>query len=196
VLSREVFHDPTQAVAKAALALGFAHRKFDYYAANVTPFGAAVAAPRPETRELMCRDGLKYYARIPGKNIRAALEEVELQRKKLTAARPATRAGEILRQELDLAARMSAQSCKIMLWQQAVAAKEPSTRRLARVGIGELSELDRDFRAYWPLRNKGTTEKCSPFLGWRSNDYRFGRLHFPPEIAATPPSPAKSAPAD
>ena len=58
-----MFEDPTQNVAKAAIALGFAHRKFDYL--NPTSRRSAViAAPQPESRELFCRSGLKYYARI------------------------------------------------------------------------------------------------------------------------------------
>ena len=65
---------------------------------------------------------MKYYARIKGKNIRAALAEVEKQRAVLRSAKPATKAGKILRVELDLAARMAAESCHIMVWQQALAA--------------------------------------------------------------------------
>ena len=38
---------------------------------------------------------------------------------------------------------------------------------MAAAGIGALQKLDRDFKAYWPLRNKGTTAKCSTFLRWR-----------------------------
>ena len=184
VLSREVFHDPTGHMAKSAIALGFAHRKFDYLESNITPFGAVIAAPPPATRELFCRSGLKYYARIKGKNIRAALAEVEKQRAVLRQARPMTKVGRVLRLELDLAARMAAQSCHIMLWQQALAAgKKQLARKLARNGIRKLQAIERDFKKYWPLRNKGTTAKCSPFLRWRMDDYHRGVLHFPPEAA-------------
>jgi hexosaminidase len=183
VLTRDVFHDSTQRTAKAALALGFAHRKFKYFAPNVTPFGAVIAAPLPETRELFCRDGLKYYARIPEKNIRAALEELEKHRAQLHRSRR-THAGTVLTVELDLAARMAAQSCKIMLWQQSIAAgKSSRAKQMAKAGIRELQELDREFQAYWPRRNKGTTAKCSAFLQWRIRDYKRGILHFTPEIA-------------
>jgi len=59
------------------------------------------------------------------------------------------------------------------LWQQTLAAgKTARARQMARAGIRELREIDADFQACWPLRNKGTTEKCSPFLGWRIDDYR------------------------
>jgi hexosaminidase len=184
VLSRDVFRDPTERTAKAALALGFAHRNFKYFAPNVSPFGAVIAAPRPESRELFCRDGLKYYARIAEKNIRAALDEVEEQRTQLHCSRSIDPAGPILTLELDLAARMSAESCHIMLWQQATAAGKTSrAKKMARAAIGRLRELDRDFRAYWPRRNKGTTVKCSPFLQWRIEDYKRGILHFPPAVA-------------
>lgn len=184
VLSRDVYHDSTQRIADAAIALGFAHRKFNYLESNVTPFGAVIAAPPPETRELFCRSGLKYYARIEAKNIRAALAEVEKQRRNIAKAKPATDAGAVLQQELDLAARMAAESCHIMLWQQALAAGHTTVaKQLARRGIAALRQIDRDFKAYWPTRNKATPAKCSSFLQWRIEDYRRGKLHFPPEVA-------------
>ncbi len=187
VLSRDVFQDPTGRAAQAAMALGFAHKKFGYFQPNVTPFGAVIAAPIPKTRELMCRDGLKYYARIPAKNIRAAADEIEKQRKILASAKPATRRGEILQIELDFASSMAAESCHIMLWQQALAAgKNAEARRLAGRGIAALAEIDREFKAYWPTRNKGDTSKCSAFLQWRIWDYKEAALHFPPEAARPP----------
>ena len=184
VINRDVFEDPTGQTGKAALALGFAHRKFKYFAPNATPFGAVIAAPPPELRELFCRDGLKYYARIPAKNIQAALEEVEAQRSVLRRARPASAAAKVLGLELDLAARMAAQSCEFMLWQQAVAAGRVRDARLrAKRGITELRQIEEDFNSYWPTRNKGTP-KYWPFLKWRLRDYCRGRLPIPPEIAA------------
>jgi hypothetical protein len=143
----------------------------------------------------MCRDGLKYYARIPGKNIRAALEEVERQRTALHQARPRTRAGAILAVELELAARMAVESGRIMLWQQAVVdGRDAPARRMAAAGIRALRELDHDFRGYWPLRNKGTTAKCSPFLQWRALDYSRGIVHYPPEVARMPEPGVNSPP--
>jgi hexosaminidase len=184
VLSRDVFHDASKRMAQAALALGLAHRRLGYSAFNVTPLGAVIAAPIPRTRELACRDGLKYYARISEKNIRAAEDEVEAQRAVLGRSQPSTRVGKMLASELDLAARMAVQSCRIMVWQQALAAGRAGlAKRLARAGIADLGDLDHNFRAAWPLRNKGTTAKCSAFLRWRRGDYRRGILHFPPEVA-------------
>jgi hypothetical protein len=184
VLSRDIFQDPTQRVAKAALALGLAHRKLNYSAPLGTPLGTAIAAPVPKTRELMCRDGLKYYARILAKNIRAAQDEVEAQRAAMKEARPRTREGNVLAVELDLTARMAVQSCRVMLWQQAVVGgRHSQARRMATAGIRALRELDRDFRTCWPLRNKGTTAKCSAFLRWRVEDYRRGTVSYPPEVA-------------
>jgi hypothetical protein len=140
----------------------------------------------PQTRELMCRDGLKYYARIPAKHIRAAQAEVENQRSVLHRSRPQTPAGKILAVELDLAARMAVQSCRIMLWQQAVVgSRNVEARRMAATGIGALQKLDRDFKAYWPLRNKGTTAKCSAFLRWRMQDYRRATVYYLPGAART-----------
>ena len=57
-----------------------------------------------------------------------------------------------------------------------------------------LQELDGDFRAYWPLRNKGTTAKCSPFLQWRARDYRRGIVHYPPKVARMPEPGVNSPP--
>jgi len=184
VASRDLFNDPTGHAASAAIALGHAHQKLKYTTLNATPLGATIAAPRPETHELFCRDGLKYYARVVGKNVRAALVEIEKQRRMLHRARSSTAAGETLVTELDFAARMAAQSCKIMLWQQALAAgKRAEAKRMAQTGIRELRALEKEFDAYWPRRNKGTTAKCSPFLQWRIADYLCAKLHFSPEIA-------------
>ena len=184
VLGRDVFNDPTQRIAKAVIALGFAHRKFGYLEPNITPFGAVIAAPPPATRELFCRSGLKYFARIPQRKIRAALAELEKQHAVFRRAKPHTKAGRILRAELDLATRMAVQSCKIMLWQQALASgRTAQAQHMARRGVAELRKLDRDFNAYWPARNKGTPAKCSAFLRWRMDDYRGGVLHFPPDVA-------------
>jgi hypothetical protein len=185
VANRDVFQDPSGRLGKAAYALGFAHRKFRYTAPNVTPFGAVIAAPEPGARELFCRDGLKYYARIPGKNIEAALEEVEAQRSRLHRSAPKTRAADVLATELDFATRMAVQSCKYMLWQQALAAgRKGQASMLAKRAIAELRQLDEEFDTYWPTRNKGSTKTCSQFLKWRIEDYRHDSLHFPPEIAA------------
>jgi hypothetical protein len=43
---------------------------------------------------------------------------------------------------------------------------------LAQIGVRELSKLEKDFNALWPLRNKATTKHCSPFLRWRIEDYQ------------------------
>jgi hypothetical protein len=184
VLSRDVYEDPSQNVANAAIALGFAHRKFDYLESNITPFGAVIAAPPPETRELFCRNGLKYYARIKPKNIHAALAEVEKQLALLGKTKSISRSGVMLKMELHLAARMAAESCRIMLWQQALAAgKIREAKRLARTGLKVLQQIENTYNACWPWRNKATSAKSSPFLKWRMEDYRRGKLHFPPEVA-------------
>jgi hypothetical protein len=184
VLSRDVFEDATGNAAAAALALGQAHRVFNYFAPNVTPFGTALTAPPRKLRELVCRDGLKYYARIKAPRIQAAFEEVERQRETLGGARPTDLASGLLCAELDLAARMAGQSCCFMLWQQELAFGNGSkANALARMGGQALEDLRADFENYWPLRNKGTTAKCSTFLDWRIEDYRSGRLSYSPDEA-------------
>src|SRR6185312_13981525 len=123
-LSRDVFQDPTQSVAKAAWALGLAHRKLHFKELNATPLGAVIAAPPPEERELFCRHGLKYFARIPAKRIRSAARELQRQIGVLKKARGNSKIsprGRILVRELELAARKAEQSCHFMLRQQAVA---------------------------------------------------------------------------
>jgi hypothetical protein len=180
VLSRDVFEDSTRKIADAAFKLGFAHRKFGLKAPNETPLGTVIAAPKPEDRELFCRNGLKWFAKIPSEKIVAALREIQKQRAVLARAKPATNSGKLLVRELDLAARMAEQSCKFMLWQQAVAAgKKSEAKALAHQGIRELRKLENDFKDCWPLRNKGTTKHCSPFLQWRIEDYLSGRAGSP-----------------
>ena len=150
VLSRDVFGDSTGKLAGAAFNLGFVHKKLGVKAPNETPLGTVIAAPKPEERELFCRDGLNWFARIPAKNIRAALKEIEKQRAKMSwgwcqAVPPNT---QILGLELNLAARMAVQSCKFMLWQQAMAAGKISVAKgLAQTGIRELKQLEKDFNA-------------------------------------------------
>jgi hypothetical protein len=174
VLNREIFQDADQQVAQAAWALGFAHRKLHFKELNVTPLGAVIAAPPPETRELFCRNGLKYYSQIKANHIRDAAREVQKQIATLQKAiRGRSASAKTLIQELVLAARMAEQSCKFMLWQQAV--KQGRTLRahqMAKKGIEELTALEKDFNSLWPRRNKGTTLHCSPFLQWRISDYR------------------------
>lgn len=188
VLGRDVFEDSTGKIAEVAFKLGFAHSKLRAKAPNETPLGTVIAAPPANERELVCRNGLKWFRKIPATNIRAALREIEKQRVILRntgrARRPhrADSGGlgtsrlplpDILLQELDLAARMAVQSCKFMLWQQAAAAgSDAEARRLARAGIRELRNLEKDFKRYWPRRNKATSKHCSSFLQWRINDYQ------------------------
>jgi hypothetical protein len=173
VLSRDVFNDPTGNAAKAAFALGLAHRRLKFNVPNETPLGTAIAVPPPEQHELFCRYGLKHHAWISGKNIRATLKEIERQRGRLQRAIKANKTGRVLLRELDLAARMATQSCQFMLWQQARAAGNISEeKRLARMGIRELRKLEKDFNAYWPTRNKATPQHCSAFLKWRIKDYQ------------------------
>jgi len=163
VLSRDVFDDPTQCIAKAAMALGLAHRKLRFTTPNETPLGTVIAAPQPEARELFCRNGLKWFSKIPARDICVTLGEIEKQRAILRAGRARSpyraengglgtaRPTLVSAQELDLAARMAAQSCQFMLWQQAVAKQggvgaprrpDAAARRLyqqmARTGVREL----------------------------------------------------------
>ncbi|MGD0743886.1 MAG: glycoside hydrolase family 20 zincin-like fold domain-containing protein [Verrucomicrobiota bacterium] len=180
LLSRDVFHDSTGRIAKAAFALGHAHRQLGYAEPNLTPLGTVIAAPPPEARESFCRNGLKYHARIPEQNVRATLKGIERQRIRLHRTKPSTANAGILLRELDMAARMAAQSCQFMLWQQALAAGRTSeAERLARNGIRKLRRLEREFNAYWPLRNKATPGHCSAFLKWRIRDYLSGRAGSP-----------------
>jgi hypothetical protein len=180
VLSRDVFADSTGKVAEAAFQLGFVHRKLKVKAPNETPLGTVIAAPPREERELFCRNGLNWFRTIPAKHVRAALKEIEKQIAVLNVMgrrHTVPPKSKILLRELDLAARMAAQSCRFMLWQQAVAARKTSvTKRLAQAGIRELRKLEKDFNAYWRLRNKATPKHCSAFLRWRIDNYRRGIL--------------------
>ena len=189
VLSRDVFEDDTGKIAKAGFKLGFAHQKLGVKAVNETPLGTVLAAPQPAEQELFCRNGLKWFAKIPQRKILAVLKTIQKQRavlqrsaehplgtfqKQMTTHRAGARRS-ILVEELELAARMAEQSCQFMLWQEAVVAKNTSeAKRLAQQGIRKLQKLEKDFNAYWPMRNKATPKHCTPFLKWRMEDYRRG----------------------
>jgi hypothetical protein len=176
VLSRDVFVDPTGKIAAAAFRLGFAHQKLGVKVANETPIGTVIAGPKPEDHELFCRNGLKWFAKIPASRIRAVLKEIKGQiaiLDNLGRRRAISPKTHVFLRELDLAARMAAQSCRFMLWQQAVAAgNNAEAKRLAQTGVAELRKLETDFNNFWPTRNKATTKHCSAFLRWRMNDYR------------------------
>ena len=116
------------------------------------------------------------------------MASIEAERRRLARARPDTASGALLAAELDLAARMAAQSCHLMLWQQALARGARGTaKQLATRAMRELRQLERDFTALWPRRNKATPAKCIPFLQWRIADYLCGRLHFAPKVARSAP---------
>jgi hypothetical protein len=187
VLNRDVFADPTRKVAAAALKLGLAHRLLKVKAPNETPLGTVIAAPPMRERELFCRNGLGWFRKIPARNIRAALKEIKGQIAilgQLGRRHAVPPKSKILLRELDLAARMAAESCRFMLWQQAVAkqgrvgaprrpdaaARRPY-QRMASAGIRELQKLEKDFNAGWPSRYKATPKHSSAFLRWRINDY-------------------------
>jgi hypothetical protein len=176
-LSRDVFENASGETAEAGFKLGFAHQKLGVKAVNETPLGTVIAAPRPEDRELFCRNGLKWFAEVPQKNIRAALKVIQQQRAILSRAKLKSQSAKILASELDLAARMAIQSCQFMLWQQVVAVgKRSPAKGMAQRGVRELQKLEKDFNAYWPLRNKATPKHCTPFLSWRMEDYQRGRF--------------------
>ncbi len=186
VISREVFKDGTGKMANAALKLGLAHSKLGVKAVNETPLGTVIAAPKPADRELFCRNGLKWFAKIPASKIRAAMAEIDKQRAFLRGGASATSRHrskskstvhdhQTAAAELELAARMAMESCYFMLWQQSVAGgKKAEAKQLARRGIRELAKLERDFNRFWPRRNQATPKHCAPFLRWRMEDYRRG----------------------
>jgi hypothetical protein len=172
-LSRDVFEDETGNIAEAGYKLGLTHLKLGVKAMNETPLGTVIAAPKPEDRELFCRNGLKWFVKIPANKIHATMKEIKKQRKILAHATPNSDSGKLLALELALAAQMAEQSCKFMLWQQAVTGgKKSEAKTLAGQGVRELRKLDEDINAYWPMRNKATAGHCAPFLQWRIQDYQ------------------------
>src|SRR5262249_29635651 len=154
----DVFSDPTGQIGKAALALGLAHRQLHFTEANLTPLGAVIAAPLPELRELFCRNGLKYYARIQTQNIRNALRILKKQRgvlETILRQNSASKAGRMLVRELEFAVRMAEQSCYFMLWQHLLArGKTAQAKSAAAKAIRDLKKLEKEFAAFWPRRNK------------------------------------------
>ncbi|MFO1477026.1 MAG: family 20 glycosylhydrolase, partial [Verrucomicrobiota bacterium] len=166
-LSRDVFQDATGRMSAAARALGLAHRLLKCPQRNSTALGTTLAAPTPESRELFCHEGLSNFLHITPRNLRRTLRELERQRRVLAGSKPRGSRARLLRQELDLAARMAVLSCRYMQWQQAVRGRKRSIAgRLAAKLAAELARLDSDFNRAWPHRNKGTTAQCSEFLQW------------------------------
>jgi len=179
VLSRDVFQDRTGRAARATLGLGLAHRLLKYFEPNATPLGATLAASPPAARDLFCRHGLKYFARVRAADVRAAQREVTRQRRMLAKCVPTSDTGRLLARELELAARMAEQSCQFILWQQALAAGDrEQASKLARSGVRELKSVQRDLARLWAERNKGRPLSRRPFLDWRIADYRSGRLPY------------------
>jgi hypothetical protein len=187
VLNRDLYQDSTGATGKAAIKLGFAHCKLGIKAVNETPLGTVIAAPKPEDRELFCRNGLKWFTKVPRQRILATLNEIRRQRASIRRGKWTSNSGIILAVELDLSARMAEASCQYMLWQQAVASGHSAEAAVrAKTGIRQLRALESDFNACWPLRNKATPRHCTPFLRWRRADY----LAFTSQ-ASRKPSPKK-----
>lgn len=186
MLNRDVFADPSGRTGRAAANLGLAHRRLHYRAFNCTPLGAALAAPPPAAGEIWCRDGLKFYARVSRKNLNAALSEIEEQLSAIRKGTPTGAGAKVLAQELELAARMAAESCRYMLWQQSIGASRISQAgSLARRAVPALEGINEDFARYWPLRNKATPKKCTAFLQWRIHDYKNRTLYYSPEKAGS-----------
>jgi hypothetical protein len=184
VLNRDVFRDKSGIVGKVALNLGLAHAKLKYTAPNVTPLGAVIAAPPPKLKELFCRDGLKYFARIPKANIEATLREIRQNLLLLKSAKPRGDEAAGLTHELSIAAEMAAESCEFMLWQQDLAhGLKASAHRRAKRGIAALSRLKKQFASSWPAKNKGIGARHWPAFDWRLRDYRSGKLPIPWEVA-------------
>jgi hypothetical protein len=168
VLARDIFG--SEKVAKAAFKLGFVHKKLGVKAINETPLGTVIAAPPLEERELFCRNGLKWFAKIRRERVLGTYTEIEDQ---LRRANLLSCSGSILEIELNLAARMAAVSCMFMFWQQVAAdGNKIAMNCVGNQMVEELQKLEVDFKAYWPLRNKATPRHCSAFLQWRMDDYR------------------------
>src|SRR5438874_1726791 len=77
VLGRDIFE--SDHVSAVAVRLGRVHQKLGVQAPNETPLGTVITAPPLEARELFCRNGLKWFAKIPAKKIRATLHDIEEQ---------------------------------------------------------------------------------------------------------------------
>jgi hypothetical protein len=182
MLNRDIFEDATGEIGRAAYELGLAHQRLRYPAFNCTPLGTALASPPPAHGEIWCKDGLKYYARIRREDLESTLEQIERQRARLRAP-----SASLLRRELELAARMAAESCRYMLWQQDLAAGKIRADAIARRSTIALRKLEKDFAAYWPKRNKATPERCFTFLRWRIDDYQKRILHYTPTQAREEP---------
>ena len=161
VLSRDVFGDSTGESRRRRSNLVSPTENLALQAPNETPLGTVIAAPPPEARELFCRNGLKWFAKIPAKNIRAALKEIEKQRTILNLGRrhavpPKTK---ILMHGTGFGGAHGGAIVPVhALAAGARGGKNIRGETVGASGIRELRKLDKDFRAYWPLRNKATPQ--------------------------------------
>ena len=173
-------------MAEAALALGLAHRQLNYCATTGHRPGHGDCRARaedaragmPRRPEILRAHPGKEYPRRAGGSGSAAGSAARARARALDA-------GKVLAPGVGPGgahggASRAGSCCGNRRWS---AAGAPRRRRLAAAGIRALRQLDRDFRRYWPLRNKGTTAKCSTFLRWRTEDYRRGIVFYPPEKA-------------
>ena len=186
VLNRDVFNDPTGNTAQAAFALGMAHRKLKFTAPNETPMGTVIAAPPAELRELFCRNGLKHYTRISGKNIRGALKEIEKQRAILNSGRArcpyrAENGGLGTARPTrfkDLAARTGFGGAhgRTVMPVHAMAAGAGGGKRFRGEmpgpdGNPRIAKTGEGFQRLLAFAQQGHAQHCSTFLKWRIRDY-------------------------
>jgi len=123
---------------------------------------------------------LKWFAKIPAKNIRATLKEIEKQISILgnLGRRPPSPGFGATRHAVPperqfycvnwIGGAHGGAVLQIHAWQQARATGKHQRRNGWREnGIRELRKLGKEFNAYWPARNKATPRHCMAFLKWR-----------------------------
>jgi len=188
VLNRDIFCDPTGRAGAAALGMGLAHRKFKYTTFNATPYGATIAAGRRKDLEVYCREGLKYFARVTGKNVSAALEEINFQSANLKQSRPEGDSARGMVEDLQIAASLATESTEYLLWQLDLdEGKTAQAIRRAHRGIKALRQIKSRWLPAWKARNKGTPGKNWPFMDWRIEEYQGGKLPYSREESLQQP---------
>ena len=97
------------------------------------------------------------------------LVEIKSSTVVLRRSRPTDKNEADIQVELDLAARMAAQSASSCCGKPGGEGRPRQLRAaLAKRAVDELQRIGREFApVFWPARNKATPKKCAQFLRWR-----------------------------
>ena len=196
VVNRDVFQDSTNSVGKAAYALGFAHLKLNYFAPNVTPLGATIAAPPPEQARTFLSRRPEILRPHPRQEDRSRTGRNRSSARSSSPWRFAAKnSRRCRRQTITRGIGFRGAHGRAILQIHALAASYRRHARCQKHGEAQYRRTSATGRTVQSILaaapTKVTTATSTPFLRWRIRDYRRGVLHFPPR--SLPSSNARPA---